>query len=244
MKFTGHTILITGATSGIGLAFAEFYHEAGSQVVICGRRSERLEEIKKKHPGMVTRVCDVSVASDREALFNWVIQHHPETNILMNNAGMQLPTDMTRPIDPEQVRLQLETNFTGPLHLTSLFAQHLISKKESAVMNISSGLAFVPIAFMPVYCASKAALHSATLSLRHQLKGTSVKVFEIIPPAVDTELGHQRRTDKTQSHGGISLSEFMGEATEAIANDVLEAPVGQARGLRSKREEAFGILNQ
>ena len=104
-------------------------------------------------------------------------------------------------------------------------------------------MAFVPIAFMPVYCATKAAIHSLTLSLRHQLRNTSLKVFEIIPPSVDTELGHERREDKTETHGGIPVSEFLAEAMEAIRSDTLEAAVGQAKGLRAKREELFEAMN-
>ena len=151
---------------------------------------------------------------------------------------------MTKPINLDKVREQLEINIVAPMHLSSLFASHLSGKKNSAIINISSGLAFVPIAFMPVYCASKAALHSITISLRHQLKDTSVKVFEIIPPAVDTELGHQRREDKSQSHGGIPVSEFIIEAMNGLKNNVLETAVGMANGLRTKREEAFSLLNK
>jgi len=118
-----------------------------------------------------------------------------------------------------------------------------LCRRVSSIINISSGLAFVPIAFMPVYCATKAAIHSLTLSLRHQLRNTSLKVFEIIPPSVDTELGHERREDKTETHGGIPVSEFLAEAMEAIRSDTLEAAVGQAKGLRAKREELFEAMN-
>ncbi|HTB30884.1 MAG TPA: SDR family NAD(P)-dependent oxidoreductase, partial [Bacteroidia bacterium] len=142
-----------------------------------------------------------------------------------------------------KIREEVETNLIAPIHLGSLFAKHLATKPESAIINISSGLAFVPISFMPVYCATKAAIHSLTLSLRHQLKETSIKVFEIIPPSTDTELGHQRRTDKSQTHGGMPLHEFLTEAMEAIKNDLLEAPIGQSKGLRAKREEMFHIMN-
>ena len=100
------------------------------------------------------------------------------------------------------------------------------------------------MAFMPIYCATKAAIHSLTLSLRHQLKDTSVKVIEIAPPSVDTELGHDRRTDKTQTHGGIPTHQFLTEAIEGLKNDTLEIAVGQAKGLRAKREELFNNMNQ
>ncbi|MGN6569264.1 MAG: SDR family NAD(P)-dependent oxidoreductase, partial [Flavipsychrobacter sp.] len=108
---------------------------------------------------------------------------------------------------------------------------------------ISSGLAFVPLAFMPVYCDTKAAIHSITISLRHQLRDTSVKVFEIAPPSTDTELGHDRRPDKTQTHGGMPISEFITEAMEAIENDTLEAPIAHSKVLHAKREEMFEQMN-
>jgi uncharacterized oxidoreductase len=244
MNTSGNTILITGATSGIGLAFAEQFVHEGNTVIICGRRADRLAEIKEKHPGMITKVCDITNEHQRAELHDWVISNYPAVNVLINNAGIQLVTDLTKPVDLDLVRMEMETNFIAPVHLASLFAAHLKSAKDPAIINISSGLAFVPIAFMPVYCATKAALHSLTLSLRHQLKDTPVKVFEIAPPSVDTELGHQRREDKTQTHGGIPIQEFLTEAMDALKNDILEAPIGQSKGLRAKREDLFGTMNQ
>ena len=216
MKITGNTILITGGTSGIGRAFAEKFLEHGNKVIICGRREDRLDEMKKKNDGIITRVCDVQDKDQRKLLAEWVIKNYPETNVLINNAGVQLLADLTKEVDLDRVYQEVEINLIAPVHLTSLFAQHLSSKNEAAIINISSGLAFAPIAFMPVYCATKAALHSLTLSLRHQLKNTNVKVFEIAPPSVDTELGHDRRTDKNQSHGGIHVDEFINKAMKFI----------------------------
>jgi uncharacterized oxidoreductase len=169
--------------------------------------------------------------------------NYPEVNVLINNAGVQLLTDLTKQIDLPRVTSEVETNFIAPVHLTALFAEHLQTKEEAAIINISSGLAFVPLAFMPVYCATKAAIHSLTLSLRYQLKKTSVKVFEIAPPAVDTELGHDRREDKSQSHGGIPIKDFLLEAMEAIKNDLLEAPIAGSKNLREKREMLFEPMN-
>jgi uncharacterized oxidoreductase len=244
MQTTNNTILITGGTSGLGLAFAERFHALGNKVIICGRRTDRLAQIAAKHPGMVTKACDIADATERESLAAWVVEHHCDLNILMNNAGIQLAADLTRPVDLDAIRSEVETNFIAPVHLSSLLAGALATKKEAAIMNISSGLAFVPIAFMPIYCATKAALHSMTLSLRHQMRGTSVKVFEIAPPSTDTELGHQRRIDKTQSHGGMPIGEFLEEAMQGIETDTFETVVAHAKNLRAKREEMFEMMNE
>jgi uncharacterized oxidoreductase len=244
MLITGNTILITGGTSGIGLAFAEEFIRLGNEVIICGRRENRLAEIQQKHKNIVTRVCDVADREDREALANWVTSNYPDVNVLINNAGVQLLTDLTKPVNLDRVRQEVETNFIAPLHIASLFAPHFSTKSNGVIINISSGLAFVPIAFMPVYCATKAAIHSLTLSLRHQLKNTSIKVFEIAPPSVDTELGSDRREDKTQTHGGLPVSEFLAEAIEAIRNDILEAPIAWAKNSREKREALFDVMNK
>jgi uncharacterized oxidoreductase len=243
MKLHENTILITGGTSGIGLAFAEEFLKENNKVIICGRRKDRLDGIKAKHPSIITKVCDVGNEKDRIDLVNWIVAEHPQTNVLMNNAGVQYGNTFLNPLDIAKVREEMEINFIAPFHLASLFAAHLSKQKNASIINISSGLAFTPIAFMPGYCASKAALHSLTLSIRHQLKNSEIKVIEIAPPMVDTELGHDRRTDKTQSHGGIPVSEFISEAMEGLKNDVLEIAVGHAKGLRSKREEMFEMLN-
>ena len=243
MNITGNTILITGGTSGIGLAFAEEFIKEGNQVIITGRRADRLEAIKKSLPGIVTKVSDVADAAQRTELAEWIKEHYPQTNILINNAGIQLLTDLTKPTDLARVQSEIETNFIAPIHLGSLFVSILGGKENAAIMNITSGLAFVPIAFMPVYCATKAAMHSLTISQRYQLKNTGIKVFEIAPPSVDTELGHDRREDKTQSHGGIPVSEFIEGAMKAIRNDVYEAAIGMSAGLREKRENIFEQLN-
>lgn len=243
MEVSNNTILITGGTSGIGWAFAEKFLEAGSKVIICGRRAERLQALSEKYANLFTKTCDISKASEREELANWILKNHLDTNILMNNAGIQLNSDLTNPVDLSRIYSEIDISFVAPIHLTSLLAQHLSARPEAAVINISSGLAFVPLAFMPVYCATKAALHSLTLSLRHQLKNTSVKVFEIIPSAVDTELGHDRREDKTQSHGGLPIADFIAEAMEALKNDVLEAPIGMSKGFHANREALFEQMN-
>jgi len=244
MKTTGNTVLITGGTSGIGKGFAEELVQRGNTVIICGRREDRLQEIQSSFPQIVTTMCDLSVVEEREALFQWSVETFPELNMLINNAGIQLPCDMTREVDIVKVNQEIELNLTAPIHLASLFAEHFTRSNEAAVINISSGLAFVPIAFMAVYCATKAAIHSITMSLRHQLKNTSVRVFEIVPPSVDTELGHQRRADNSQSHGGMPVQKFIDDAMSAIERDEYEAVIGHAVNLREKGEELFEQLNE
>jgi uncharacterized oxidoreductase len=243
MKTTGNTILITGGTSGIGRGFAEELSRIGNKVIICGRREERLQEMATENPQIITTICDLNLVEEREALYQWIIESYPEINILVNNAGIQLPFDMTREVDINKVNTEIQINLTVPIHLSSLFTQHFAGKDEAAIINISSGLAFVPIASIPVYCATKAAIHSITMSLRHQLKDTTIKVFEIIPPSVDTELGQERRKDKNQTHGGMPIKEFVDEAMQAIENDEFESAISHAKNLREKGESLFGFIN-
>ena len=244
MKVTSNTILITGGTSGIGLGFAKEFNLLRNTVIICGRRMDRLEKIKEDYPEIIIRQCDVSDDQQRKELYEWIKSNYPETNILINNAGIQLNSDIIHGFDTKRVRSEVETNFIAPMHLSYLFTDLLKTKEESAIINISSGLAFAPLAYIPVYCATKAALHSYTLSFRYLLKKTSVKVFEIAPPQVDTELGHDRRDDSSQSHGGISVSEFIKETMEAIKADIYEVAIGQSKGLYLKREELFNSMNR
>ncbi|GGH21898.1 SDR family oxidoreductase [Mucilaginibacter phyllosphaerae] len=243
MNTTANTILITGGTSGIGLAFAEAFLKEGNKVIITGRREDKLKEIKEKLPQIITKTSDVTDAAQRAELFNWINENHTDTNILINNAGVQFITDLKKGIDTDKLKTEVDTNLIAPIHLASLFIPHLKSKPNAAIINITSGLAFVPIAMMAVYCATKAAMHSLTLSLRYQLKDTDIKVFAIAPPAVDTELGHDRREDKTQSHGGIPVNEFIAGAMAAIKNDEYDAAIGMAAGLRAKRETLFEQIN-
>ena len=240
MKISGNTVLITGGATGIGLAYAEEFLKAGSKVIICGRREIRLAEVKAKYPDIITRTCDIGKVAERKALYEWAEMNYPDINILINNAGIQRMSGFlnnTAPLFAEEN--EIETNLVAPVQLSALFIPILQKQKESAIVNISSGLGFVPLAIMPVYCATKAALHSFSVSLRHQLKKTSIKVFEIIPPMVDTELGSGGREERKVVYRGISTKEFIGPAFKAIQDDEYECAIGQSKGLVSASHSAF-----
>ncbi|WP_458118899.1 SDR family oxidoreductase [Paenibacillus sp. Z6-24] len=190
MKMSGNTILITGGASGIGLAFAERLLQEGNTIIVCGRRESRLQEVQAQYPQMHTRVVDVASEEDRIRLVNEIVTDFPELNVLMNNAGIQRNYSLTEGTESwVDQRGEIATNLDAPIHLATLLLPHLQKQPSAAIINVTSGLAFSPKASAPVYCATKAALHSFTLSLRHQLKNTSIEVIEIVPPGVNTDLG-------------------------------------------------------
>jgi len=240
MKTNGNTILITGGATGIGFALAEAFVKAGNKVLICGRRRAKLEEAREKLPQIQVRQCDLSQKEDRESFCNWVKDNYKDLNILVNNAGIQKAIDI-RKGTAELLRGEdeVQVNFIAPIHLSAYFAPLLLEKKEAAIINVSSGLGFVPIATMPVYCATKAGIHMFSVSLRHQLKGTSVKVFEIVPPAVDTELGKGTTGDSEQEYRGIPPSEVAVATMKALKNNEYEIVVGEAKGLVEGSRKAF-----
>ena len=183
LRISGNTILITGGATGIGLALAEAFLRVENKVIICGRREDKLVQAKDKFSKLQTMKFDVANPEDRDRLYHWVIENHKDFNILINNAGVQKAIDFKKgTTDLQGDENEININLQAPVHLTAQFVPHLMTQKEAAIVNISSGLAFIPITIMPVYCATKAALHSFTLSLRYQLRDTSIKVFEIIPP--------------------------------------------------------------
>ncbi|RKP51472.1 SDR family NAD(P)-dependent oxidoreductase [Cohnella endophytica] len=192
MKLSGNTILITGGSSGIGLAFAERFIKAGNKVIVTGRREHVLQQAKEKFPSLITRVSDLDIESERAALYDWVTANYPEVNVLVNNAGIQqrfnvLKTDAKN--NWEALSKEITTNIEAPFHLSMMFAPYFSAKERATILNVTSGLAFTPFAIAPIYSATKAALHSFTMSLRLQLSETSVEVIELAPPAVNTNLG-------------------------------------------------------
>jgi uncharacterized oxidoreductase len=190
LDISGNTVLITGGGSGIGLALAQRFLQAGNEVIICGRREEKLKESKHMFPKLHTRVCDVSNESDRQSLIQWVTAEFPKLNILVNNAGIQQRVNLLSATDSwSYYRQELTANVDAPLHLTMLLLPHLVEQEQANIINVSSGLAMTPGAWVPIYSATKAALHSFTVSLRLQLAKTNIRVVEVFPPAVNTDLG-------------------------------------------------------
>jgi uncharacterized oxidoreductase len=248
MKTKGNTILITGGATGIGLALAEALLKEGNQVIICGRREEKLLEAKNRLPSLHIKRCDIAGGDNRNNLFRWTTTEFPNTNVLINNAGIQRQIDFNKGTEELQAgEDEIEANLHAPIHLSALFIPHLIKQEEAAIINMSSGLGFIPMAILPVYCATKAAIHSFSLSLRHQLRDTSIKVFEIIPPTVDTELDKGARARRGQTDRGIKPEEVAVAALPALAADQYELAVGRAEWLRMESrkepEQAFQMIN-
>jgi len=189
MKLEGNTILVTGGGSGIGRGLAEAFHALGNQVIISGRRQAALDAVTAANPGMAAYVLDVQDAQALRAFAARLGRDFPGLNVLVNNAGiMRAERILDQPEDLGDLEAIVATNLLGPLRLTAALLPLLRGQARAAIMNVSSGLAFVPLAMTPTYCATKAALHSYTQSLRYQLKGTAIEVLELIPPYVATDL--------------------------------------------------------
>ncbi|HTJ50535.1 MAG TPA: SDR family NAD(P)-dependent oxidoreductase [Cyclobacteriaceae bacterium] len=219
MKLSNNKILITGGASGIGLGLTERFVKENSTVIICGRRESSLKEVAARFPSVITRVCDLSSESERTELFKWVSQNHSDLNVLVNNAGIQQWMTISDADFFKRAKEEIATNIEAPLHLTSLFVN---LKSLTTVMNVTSGLSFVPLTKVPVYSATKAFFHSFTLSLRHLLKSKNIEVIEIIPPALNTDLG------------GKGLHDFA-----PAVSDFIEAIFQQLR--EGKTELTFGF---
>ncbi len=235
MHIENNTILITGGATGIGFALAEQFLAANNTVIICGRREEALQAAQSKLPGLQIRVADLNSADERRSLAQWTSENFPNLNILVNNAGIQRVFRVKEPniADDFINENEIETNLTAPTHLTFLLLPHLLKQKEAAVVNISSGLGFVPIAVVPVYCATKAALQSFSTSLRYQLRETSVKVFDVAPPLVETDLHEAVKAKRDQKLKGISPDRVAEETLRGIRKDNYEIAIGLARVSRA-----------
>jgi uncharacterized oxidoreductase len=256
MNISGNTILITGGTSGIGFELAAELLKLGNTVIITGRDPHRLEETQRKLPGVQTFPSDVSDPKAIPVLFEAVIKKFPALNVLVNNAGIMRKINLqdrkTETVNSAENTLQdigreIETNLLGPIRMVKQFLPHLRAVNDAAIVNVSSGLAFVPLPIAPIYCATKAGLHSYTQSLRVQLKNTGIKVFELAPPATQTPLLTTEGFTPEDMKGAqiMDLHKMVAVAIDGLKNDRLEIRPGQSNILKlmSRIAPQF-ILNQ
>lgn len=248
MNISGNTILITGGGSGIGRGLAEALHAHGNKVIIAGRRKQVLDEVVAANPGMQSVMLDVEDATAIRDCAAQITQDYPALNILINNAGiMRAEHLLDQPEDLGDMEATIATNLLGPLRLTAALLPHLTAQPNATIINVSSGLAFVPLTLTPTYAATKAAIHSYTQSLRFQLRNTTTQVIELIPPAVATEL----MPDSSSNPNAMPLDAFIAESmqlleTQPTANEIC---VERVKFLRFAAESGqydtvFNTLNQ
>jgi|SRR5665213_625111 len=234
MKITGNTILITGGGSGIGRGLAEAFHALGNHVIVAGRRKQALDETTAANPGMTSLTLDIQDPASIRAVAAQLATRHAALNVLINNAGiMRAERLQPRQDDLNDAEAIVATNLLGPIRLTAALLPLLQKQPRSAIMNISSGLAFVPLAFTPTYCATKAAIHSYTQSLRYQLRASTTEVLELIPPYVATNLMNGASDPRA-----MPLDKFIAEVMEILKTQpaVAEICVERVKPLRFAAE--------
>jgi len=234
MKLTGNTILITGGGSGIGRGLAEAFHRLGNQVIIAGRRKGALNETTTANPGMVSMPLNIEDPDSIRALATHLSVEHPALNVLINNAGIMRREDLLQPSEnAADAESMIATNLLGPIRLTAAVLPTLRHQASAVVMNVSSGLAFVPLHLTPTYCATKAAIHSYTQSLRYQLRDSRIEVLELIPPYVATDL-----LDGREDPRAMPLDQFIAETMDILRRepDAKEICVENVQRLRYAAE--------
>jgi len=221
MNVTGNTILITGGGTGIGRGLAEGLHALGNHVIIAGRRKAPLEETVAANPGMKFLTLDIEDRAAIRGFAGRIASEFPALNVVINNAGIMRPEDLKHPQDDlADAEAIVTTNLLGPIRLTAALLPILSKQPHSTIMTVSSGLAFVPLVFTPTYCATKAAIHSWTLSLRYQLKDTTTEVIEIVPPYVQTDL-----MDGAEDPRAMPLKDYIAETMELLKTEPTPAEI-------------------
>ncbi len=234
MEITGNTILITGGGSGIGRGLAEAFHKEGNHVIIAGRRKSVLDDVVAANPGMSAEVLDIDSADSIKSFASALIAKYPKLNVVLHNAGIMKNEKLVEG-DTDVAEATIATNLLGPIRLNSALLPHLLQQPSATVMTVTSGLAYTPLAMTPTYSATKAAIHSYTLSLRFQLRGTKVQVIEIIPPYVQTELmGDRQKNDPA----AMPLADYLRETFAVLREqpDVQEVIIDRVKPLRFAAE--------
>jgi uncharacterized oxidoreductase len=242
MKSTGNTILITGGGSGIGRGLAEAFHKLGNKVIIAGRRKQVLDETTAANPGMASAILNIEDAASIRTFAAKLVADFPALNVVINNAGIMRPENiLAQSENVADAEAIITTNLLGPIRLIAALLPHFLKQPHAAIMTVSSGLAFVPLALTPTYCATKAAIHSYSESLRYQLKSTSVEVIELAPPYVQTELmGSQQAADPR----AMPLKDYLAETIDIIktqpnATEILVERVKPLRFAASNGQEKY-----
>ena len=235
------TVLVTGGGSGIGASLAAAFHARGAQVIVAGRTRERVEDVAARHPGMAAEVVDVADPEQVAALAARVAERWPGLDTVVNNAGIQTLFDFTgpEPLDTAALGREVDVNLKGVIYVANVFLPLLKRQPKARLINIGSGLGYVPLAAAPVYSATKAAVHSFTVSLRRQLADSQVQIVEIIPPVVETEL---HRHQGHQPPRAMKLDAFVSAAMAGLDAGREEIPVGLARVLRTASRIAPGLF--
>ena len=232
MNTTGNTILITGGGSGIGRGLAEAFHHLGNQVIIAGRGNKSLDETTNANAGMKSLKVDMTSLDNIKSFAVQAVTDYPSLNAVIHCAGVMIAEDLLNGKNfQSDDDLTVKTNLLGPIRLTEELLPHLRKQPSATIMTVSSGLAFVPLAMTPTYCATKAAIHSYTQSLRYQLKDTSIQVIELIPPYVQTTLMGDRQANDPNA---MPLKDYLAETMEILTNqpDATEVCVRRVYPLR------------
>ena len=223
MKNSGNTILVTGGGSGIGRALAEAFHARGDRVIIAGRRPAVLDEVVRANPGLAALTLDLEDPAAIRSFAAQLTAQFPTLNAVVHNAGVMRPENLRdAPASLADAEAQVTTNLLGPIRLTAALLPHLLRQPGATILTVTSGLAFVPLALFPTYCATKAALHSYTESLRYQLRETRVEVIELPLPYVQTELtGAHQASDPD----AMPLKDYIAETMHLLSTTPTPAEI-------------------
>ncbi|WP_419802831.1 SDR family oxidoreductase [Mucilaginibacter sp.] len=244
MKLSGNTILITGGNGGIGLALTKAFTKAENTVIICGRNEASLQFAKSGNDNIITKQCDLTQQAERDELVQWILQNYPSFNVIINNAGIFEETDLlSDSFDLDKINKQLVIDLQVPIELCLRFLPHLRKQPHAAIVNITSGLVYAPEAGAPFYGVAKAGVHAFTQTARYQLRDTKLKVFEVLPPLVDTG-GVSKQLDIEKLGGAMDADETADEILKGLSHDTEEIRIGDIKWLYAASRIAPEFTNK